>query len=281
MKTILIPTDFSDNAWNAMKYAAKLFEKETCKYILLNTYYSAPPTVDSISVSFMESFSKGSKEGLEIALNRFKTLQHHVNTWFVVESAYGEVQGVVARLTDQEPIDFVVMGTEGAKGLQQIVIGTNTVSVINKVKTPVICVPEEASFQPIKKIVFATDYKILDNEKTLTPIKQLAVQYNAEIAILNVRNEKEVPVTVDEAEEGFAVHGFLEGIEHDFYSDNNKKIEEGILRFAEKHQADIIALVKREHSFLERLFTKGISDQVAFQANIPLLVLHEFKTGSK
>lgn len=275
MKTILIPTDFSENSWNAMQYAAKLFQKETCKYILVNAYQVITPSIDAISVNYSNEFVKLSESGLQEELKKFKKLAHHHNSWFETLSNYGEISSVVKEMTDEISFDFIIMGTKGASGISEVLMGSNTASIIESVNCPILCIPENVVFKLPQKIVFAADYKKIADENILTPLLQLAENYTTEIAIVNIRNDEAVPVNIKESEEGFSLHGFLNQMPHDFYTQYAENVEEGLQGFIKEKNADMIVMLKRRHSFLERLFIKSNSKKMAFHTEIPLLVIPE------
>jgi nucleotide-binding universal stress UspA family protein len=275
MKTILIPTDFSENSWNAMQYAATLFQEETCKYTLVNAYEIITPSVYNINVSYSDEFAKASESGLQEQLELFKKLTHHQNSWFETLSTYGSITPAVEQMTNEASFDYIVMGTKGVSGIKEVLMGSNTGSVIKRVNCPVICIPEDAVFKHPKNIVFAADYKNISDKNILNPLLQLAENYNAEVAIVNIRNKEVVSATIDEVKEEFSLDGFLDKIPHDFYTQYAENVEEGLQIFIKENNADMIVMMKREHSFLEQLFTKSISKKMAFHTETPLLVIHE------
>ena len=140
MKTILLPTDFSENASNAMNYAAALFEHEACRFVLLNAYYATPPSIENLNINYIEPIDKFSEEQLSIQLHKFKSLSHHPHSTFEKSKIFGEIANVVEQAVEEVSADCIVMGTKGATGLTEILMGSNTFSVVRKVNCPVICV---------------------------------------------------------------------------------------------------------------------------------------------
>jgi len=275
MKTILIPTDFSPNAWNAMQFAASMFQEEPCKHILLNTYQVPPSSVEAISVVYVEPMGQASEVGLKEQLEQFQALEHHANTVFDTVSGLGDLTRNVRNAVKELSADYIVMGTQGASGIGEVLMGSHTASVIKHTECPVICVPENAHFKPFKKVVLATDFQSIRDEAILDPLQQLARQYDAEVCILNVRSSENEPVPIEEATEGFALHGYFNETPHKFSTTNADKVEHGIQDFAHNNQSDLIALIKRNHSFWERLFNRSTTKKMAFHSDIPLLVLPE------
>ena len=135
--------------------------------------------------------------------------------------------------------------------------------------------PENASFRLPKRIVFPSDYHSIEHTEVLKPLRDLATTFESELFIVNVKDEKAPLVTVEEAEEGFALHGYFDEIPHHFNGKVTEKIEDGIQDYASEIGADLICMLKREHTFWEQLFSKSITKKLAFHTDLPLLVLHE------
>ena len=258
-----------------MQYASRLFQEETCRYILVNAYQVITPTVDAISFNYSDEFEKASERDLQEQLKKFKKLPHHKNSWVETLSKCGEILGAIQQLTDEISFDYVVMGTKGARGIREVLIGSNTGSIIDRVNCSVICIPENIIIKQPKKIVFAADYKKISDVNVFKPLRELAETYKAEVAILNIRKQEIEHVNIDEAEEGYSLHGFLDHIPHNFHTRYSESIEKGIQDFIKEKNADMLVILKRKHPFLEQLFGKSISKKMAFHTEIPLLVIHE------
>lgn len=278
MKTIVIPTDFSANAWNAMRYAAALFQEEAVHYLLLNTYTVPTATVDSMANDFLLPLCRASEEGLETVLSAFSALKHNGKTTFEIASACGEVSTIVKNSVENKTDTIVVMGTLGARGAAGFLMGTNTHAVIRKVNCPVICIPEKAIFYPPANIVFAADYQNIDNLNCLHPMHQLAKEYQSEITLVNVQQTAEISISVTEAEEGLNLHAYLASIPHSYSNYVAKDIADGVLEFSDRHRADLLVVLKREHDLWEKLFNKSVTKRVAFHTETPLMVLHETRS---
>lgn len=275
MKTILLPTDFSENAWNAMQYAARLFENETCKYILLNTYHVVLGAVDMVDVPHVEFLMEVSEDGLASTLKKFEELSHHSNTWFETMSGQGEVSIEVERIAKENDVDIVVMGTKGASNTIDILMGSVTYAVVKRVSIPVLCIPEKSTFTTPQKIVFATDNQHIEDIDVLQPLKEIAKQNKSSLAILNIQDQAPALVPVEEAEESFALHEYFTKVSHDFYFRNSKNIENAIQDFAHDKEADMIVMLKRKRTIWEELFSSRNTKKMAFHTDIPLLILHD------
>ena len=142
MKHILVPTDFSDNAWNALKYGIELFQKTKCTFYLVHinpipTYSGAGTSLRTASEDFRQNILKESKLELQNLLGQIakETTQTSKHT-FVPIALYDFFVDAIKRESENKKIDLIIMGTKGASGLKKATIGSNTGDVITKVKCP-------------------------------------------------------------------------------------------------------------------------------------------------
>lgn len=274
MKKIVLPTDFSENAKNAIEYAIAMFSYDNVEYILLNVY-SEPHSSTDMLVSVKDLLEKTSRKSLKEEYEYFnnKFSQNLLN--MRQHSECGELSDVINNLVETENIDFVVMGTKGATGLQKILVGSNTHDVVNKAKCPVLAIPEKIKYTPPYRIAFATDYEELENKYVLHPLAELANQYRSKLMIVNIYNIGENIINVEQAAEGIQLHYMLKNIPHQFFGISHKNIATGIDQFVHKHKVDLLAMIARQHNFFNRLFHDSTTKQLAMLTDIPLLVLHE------
>src|SRR5690606_13598833 len=147
MKKILLPTDFSENAFNAIKYAVQLFKKEKCTFFLLNTYTPVLYDSDYIlyspasSLSLDEVYKNNSQSGLEKVEKRILAEFPNDLHSFKLISSFSLLNEEIKEQVKTRNIDLVVMGTQGATGAVQILFGTHTVHAIKRAICPVLAIP--------------------------------------------------------------------------------------------------------------------------------------------
>ena len=140
MKKILIPTDFSDNAWNAISYALSLFANEKCEFFLLNTYTPVIPSSRFISpmanaVRIEDAVRMTSENGLSKTLERIQEdFANPLHTFKTISSFFNLLVEEIKELVDDYNIDVVLTGTKGASGMDEVFMGSNTVRIIKSVK---------------------------------------------------------------------------------------------------------------------------------------------------
>ncbi|HUH48203.1 MAG TPA: universal stress protein, partial [Arenibacter sp.] len=165
MRRILLPTDFSDNSFDAIRYALLVFKNLKCTFHLLHTYM--PPIYNSEyligspgQIGLGDVIQETSKTQLEDLKSRLENQYDNPKHSFIVHTAFNTLLNEVIETIASEKIDLVVMGTKGATGAQEILFGTNTAHVIKKAKCPVIAVPPKFKYEAPKDILFPTDYEI-------------------------------------------------------------------------------------------------------------------------
>ncbi|MGB5818974.1 MAG: universal stress protein [Saonia sp.] len=280
MKTILLPTDFSDNAWNAIFYALKLYQAIPCHFYIMHTYDPNPKNVIGARASvrlgmLLESLQKASEAGLAKTERYLEENHTHKNHKFEFLSIKNSVHEAIKEVQQKKDIDFIIMGTQGATGAKQIFMGSNTVKVIRSIRScPVIAVPEDYNFQTINRIVFPSDYTRFYDQYELLPLIDLASLWKAQIRIFHIAKDFSMISTQELNQKMLGER--LKDLEYEFYEFVIKtNIADGIHDFAQENKADMIALVHYKKSFMEKLTQEPIVTKLGFSARVPLLVLPE------
>jgi len=276
MKRVLLPTDFSDNSWKAMCYAAQLYNNTPVMFYILNNYSAPYDPIEAGIISYFEPLKKSSEEGLKKIEARFRDLDHHPETEFKTFSTYGPIHATIQSFEKKEPESYiVVMGTQGASGLGELLLGTTTVGVVQNVKSPVITVPASATLEAPKNILLAIDNKGIGRLGEIRPLLKLAKAHSAKIAVLNVHvPETELVLDKDSPEE-YVLDHYLADIEHSYHSVDGEYIEDKISQFANRMGADIIALVHRDRGFWRNLFHSSMTNRLAYHSDLPLFILKD------
>lgn len=273
MKTILFPTDFSKNADNALKYALELAKRTSSGLILFNAY-QMPHNRADIMVSIMDILKQDSEKGLKETLDKIKANPGYASVDCKTESHMGDVVSVADALVKEKNIELVVMGTRGASGLLETIIGSNTASMIQHVGCPVLAIPENCKYKIPAKICFAYDLKEIKNPADMQFLIQLASLFNAEIQVLNVRPDPQ-DQDMEQASAEVTLFHYLEGVKHDFFLSAAEDVIQGIQDFIKDHNIDMLVMVAHKYSFFEKIFHRSITRKLAFYTEIPLLALHD------
>ncbi|GAA4272854.1 universal stress protein [Aquimarina gracilis] len=158
MKRILVPTDFSNNAYNALYYATRLFKNEPCKFYILNTCDINRSAIsgNKDSEDLDQEVSKRANEKLTETLHSIvRDTEDFDHTFGTILSAKKLLE-TIEETVKSEGIDLIVMGTKGATGAKGFFIGSNTSNIIEKTKCcPVLAVPDEFNFEDTREIAFS------------------------------------------------------------------------------------------------------------------------------
>ncbi len=275
MKTLLVATDFSKTALNAVKYAADLAVRTKSKLILFHVYH-APIIMSEVPV-VIPSLDEMEKESLKELTKIEKKLKVKYGIKLKIEKLVkcGLAVDEIIDEAKKSQANMVVMGMQGVGIISERLAGSITTSLMQKAEFPVLSINEKVKYKSLKKIAFACDYVELKNTKILEPLIQIAQLFKSQVFILNVLNQDDTRPTVSEAVAGIKLEKAVESINHSFHYIKNKDIIEGINEFAVNHKIDLIVMIPRKHSVLKNILKEPTTKRMAFHTHIPLLTLHE------
>ncbi len=285
MKNILIPTDFSENAWNATKYAIALFEHEECVFHLLNTY------TPSIAHSrFMASAVNGgmedatrvnSQRGLEKVVEDIQKTYQNPNHYFETISSFSLLVDEVKELVEEKKIDLVVTGTKGASGVEEVFMGSNTVRIIKSIKDcPVLAIPQHFEFETPSEIAFATDFNRFYTVSELQPLIDMAQTFNAAVRIVHVQYEIKALTELQQFNLSM-LRKYLNEVEHYVHTVSElNSVSKTLEVFTDELDIHLLAMLNYQHSYMERMTREPVVKRIAFHTQIPLLVIPELGMNS-
>lgn len=256
-----------------MEYAFGMFSYDSVDYILLNVYQQAYTGANEMII-IDDSAQTESKMGLQGEFEYLRDKFPDGALYLEQRSEFGGLGDVIKQITEAEDIDYIVMGSKGASGLGKLLVGSNTADVVQKIKCPIIVVPNGTDYSPPGRIAFATDREEIEPSSILDPMIAMAERYQSELYIVNILPELSLAGD-NPALDKIDFHPNIENIPHRFYSVGNKSVITGLDEFVHEHEVDLLAMVAREHSFLDRLFRSSVTKQMSMICDLPLLILHE------
>lgn len=275
MKTIIVPTDFSPIATNAMHYAIDMAKTVNASLLLLHVYQVPVSFTDTpIVLVSIEDLRKGAEE--QVA--HLKAEVEHLTSGSLkvyTETRLGNVADELENLCNKINPFAVVMGTKGASGVERILFGSNTLTAIRHLTWPVICVPPGKIYGGgIKKIGFACDFKDVVKTTPTHYIVDFVKEFNAELDVLNVdyHNKHFKPET---PEQSALLHTMLEEAKPVYHFIEHADIEDGINDFADKNNIDLIITIPKKHRLLEGVFKASSTKQLVYQSHVPVMCVHE------
>lgn len=276
MKKILLPTDFSDNAWNAITYALQLYKNVKCNFILLNTYTPIVYQVEFMQSSepqfqLMETVKETSKKKLHDLVEKIESEFPNPNHQFTTISSFNTLTGEISELHQGNVMDLIIMGTKGASGVKEVLFGSNTIHVLNNAKCPVIAIPSDFDFEKPHELLFPSDYEIDFTDQHLQPILDIANLYNIRINIMHVHYGEALTERQENNKQKLETK--FKGVAHLFHNIKNQNIPEAITEFQIKTRINLLVMINNKHSFFENLFFKSNIKHIGFHLNVPFMVI--------
>ncbi|NNJ88162.1 MAG: universal stress protein [Eudoraea sp.] len=281
MKNILLPTDFSENSWNAIRYILELYKAEPCTFHILNTYTPVIPNNRFMASSLQPSIiDEGSKEtstrGLDKILKRIRKTYKNKNHTFKTISSFSLLIDEIKNIIDTESIDLIVTGTKGASGIDEVFLGSNTVRIIKSIRNcPVLTIPQGFNYLEPQEIVFATDFKRYYSISELLPLIDLAKSFKATIRVVYVQSEIKALSEIQQFNLNM-LRKYFEGIDHYIHTVSAlNSVSRTLEVFADELDIHLLAMLNYQHSYMERITREPVVKQVAFHTQVPLLVIPE------
>lgn len=276
MKTILLPTDFSDVSDNAINYAVEFAKFTQSKLILFHVYHVPVITTDMpMMIPSMEELGEDCLEGLNKIKNRIYSL-HGGSIEVECKCECGLEVDEISEFVNNNNIDLIITGMKGAGGFEEKMMGSVTTSLMRRAHCPVLAIDKSSTFKSISKVALACDFKEIKSKRALEPLKKIINLFNAHLYIVNVLKEKkDIIPTTEQAIAGVQLENMLEGINHSFHYEENAHVVDGINNFINTHTIDLVVMVPRSHSLIQNIFHEPNTKRMAFHTHVPLLSLHE------
>lgn len=270
MKNIIVPTDFSENADNALNFAISNFNDVGTCFWLTHVYrmpYSGAMVTQDLDNLLKDDREEEMRKELIAARAKFPGLEikgHAIQGSFV---------DVIMKIVKNESIDMIVMGTTGATGAKGVLLGSNAANIVKNATVPVLLYPNQCGVNSTSKVVFASDLEHVKGYETFLPIRQIVKETGAELDILHLEDSVENPI--EDERESLLLDTIFVDLPHGFHTKELTYAEEDILEYANEVNADLIVVVARNYGFFERMVHRSTSRKLSMLTNVPLLILRE------
>lgn len=277
MIRILVPTDFSPTAERAFRFAAELASKTKGTIILFHVNEKEEiPYFDSLEQRHEYQHQLETKQLKRLQRLKKKVVNREMN---VIVSTVVSQPPVVKNMlffAKQNHIELIVMGTQGASGLKKTVIGSIASRIIEKSPIPVLVVPEKYEWKDPKEIVFATNYDCEDRP-ALSFTLSVAKVFSADVTVLHIRDVEKIEKDNAHCFSNYAY--FLQRTFNDshinFKELKSTHIKDSLENLRETIPFDIMVMVRRNKKFLEKIFLRSFTKNMACTTKLPLLVVPE------
>lgn len=277
-KHILIPTDFSSNAFNAVQYALELFKNYECTFHIYHAYYIVASTKGNPMFPVPDEFEYRAARNTierEMEAQEKKILAYSKNEkhQFVFDFEYGFLVDLLKEKIGKEKIDLIIMGTRGVTDDTKIAYGRNAIDVMEKVRgCPVMAIPSSVDYKELNEIVFPTDFEAKFNLDEMETLKRMAQTTKAAIRILHIGNEERL--NSEQQNNKQFLESYFESVELSFHFLQNVALMEGLLHFVKQRRSGMICFVNRKHWFFGNIFSNPLIKNLGIHATVPLLALH-------
>ena len=272
MKRILVPVDFSKEAESAARVAASIARKTGSEIFLVHMLELPVTTIDPAEMNTISSepqiiyFMKLAHQKFE----KFKKLPFLKGITVVETIQFQHAFSGIINESEKNNIDLIVMGSQGASGLQEMFIGSNTEKVVRRSNVPVLVIKTGVEDFVVNDIIFASDFN-KESKSTFHRVINFAEMFEAKIHLLyintihNFNTTKNIESRIARFMEDFEFSNYTKNIYNDI------SIEKGILSFARDIDADLIALNTHGRSGLSQLFNGSVGQELANHALRPVV----------
>lgn len=279
MKNILVPTDFSENSKTALKYAQMLFGSLECNFYLLYVGTVLDIKADMEALADIGDGPTGStKQQLQDLVDDCR--KHSTNTghFFYALHEYGFFVPTIKKQVEDKQIDLIVMGTNGASGLREKVVGSNAGDVITKVQCNTLVVPNEVEFVKPTEIAFPTDLNIFYSYWILKSMTEILYLGEGNFRIMNA-NKEGIKMNPEQKHNKEFLLDFMEETfpgRYSYHSLTNKSVKSAIQCFVESRNIDMMVMVAKNLNFIQQILFDSVVEKISFHTKIPFYVIHEW-----
>jgi len=279
MRKILIPTDFSENALNAIRYATELFKYERSEFLIFHAYadevydknaHMARALFEDVKTQVHKSSDKKLEEILEKLTEFSPNPKHSYDT----KSIFGTLIDEANKLVEKENIDILVMGTKGETN-STMTFGSNTLQVLKYVSCPVLAIPIQCFFKKPKNILFPTDYMVPYKRRELKLLSTLAKSFRSILNFLYLSNFEKLSIRQEDYK--IFLEDCLTDISLIYNRVKGESIVDAINQFVTTNKMDMLVMINSRHSYLENMLYQSSIDTIGLHIGIPFLVLQNLQ----
>jgi nucleotide-binding universal stress UspA family protein len=261
MTTIIVPTDLSQVADNAARYAAQMVKGQYDINFILYHVYDDDEDKDAANV-LMDRL----KEELQS--------KHFIKVETRMEEG-GDFIDCLENLARHTDAQLIVMGITGKSKLEQVFMGSNTLKMVERNVCPVLIVPATAQYFDIKNVCMLSDFKDVEGSIPEVPIKNVLNIFRPSLHIVNVNSDHYVSLTPEFMAERGRLLEMFKGYKPEFYFIGTFDLVDTVQTFVADKNIDMLITVPRNHSFFGNLFKTSKTKKLVYESTIPILAAHE------
>lgn len=278
MIKILIPVDFSECSIKAVNFAAQLSHFVPTQLDLLNVQEGTGSLYTDyvgLNKEYNQYLIAEARKKLEKLQAKLGLADHVVTTTHLVT---GEVQETIIAEAAKLGSNLIIMGTSGASGLKELLIGSQTASVIGHSKIPVLAIPEHYEWKKPEKILFATN-NFEKEALVLDTIFQLAVQLQAKVETA-VFSDEDYDDAATLLQASYGISSYEKYLKEEYKNIalatahlTGKSLEEALNDYISRNNIDILVMITYQRNLLKRIFNPSQTRRMSYHTQIPLLAI--------
>jgi nucleotide-binding universal stress UspA family protein len=282
MKTLLVPTDFSENARNAIDFALHLGAKIDVKIIFFYAQHIVLPSTTPIRLynelrqNYIDQYKKELNIEIEQLLAKNNLAANALNYELLVKNTANFVEGLCEAALENQ-VDLVIMGTRGAGGIKKIFLGSNTVKVIEQAPCAVLAIPANWNKFNCNSMAFASE--LIDTEAEISKILHLFREWGSQIDIFHVFPNVPEKISISSIDPDEWEANWQKQFNYPRLKLHLVKTEipndpiYGIELFIKMQNPDVLITFPQKKSWTDKLFDPSITNSLAYSAQIPLLAM--------
>ncbi|WP_298417294.1 universal stress protein [uncultured Kordia sp.] len=274
MKNVLILTDFSTCAQNAIHYALHFLKDEACCFYIMHVHKSGSFTMDDLMASatanVYESVFKAENDRLEKLIDSLEQTSENDAHKFYSILDYDSFLQAIYRIIEEKKIDILVAGYNGVSNVEEIVFGSHTLSIVRKINCKTLVVPENATFHNPKTMLLLLDAKDDIQGKAFENLIHTAKNHDMHVHVLRVY---EKGYKGDRYDESYLMK-HCKDVNYTYHVIENVPLDYVKSCYMQLYDIDMIGLIVQKESVFERLFKHSTTTTISKTLKKPLLVTH-------
>ena len=276
MKKVLIPTDFSDNAFNAICYSLELLKYDKSEIFIVHSYADEVYEDKAIKARALfdevkEKVHKRTTDALNETLSKMKLRSPNPRHVIKSEARFGSLIDVVNDMVEEENIDMVIMGSLGKDNRKEVTFGSETLQVAKYVKCPVLVIPAGYTDISPSNFLFPTDYLIPYKKRELKLLDTLVKNFAGRLQVMYVSPFDKLSFRQEDNQE--FLESCLDETHVAFIKEKGDDVLEVIKSKLDNDSIDMLVMVNSRHSYLENVLYTSKIDTLGLEIKIPFLIL--------
>ena len=282
MRTVFVPTDFSDASLVALKYAVEIAQTAGADLVLYSAVHLPPPVADLGAIAAAPPADDLMEDMRKALLGLAKELEAHTTQRIEVVVELGLASDCITTWMEDHRPWLTVMASKGTTGLERVVWGSVTRHVAEHAPSPVLVLPETYAYEPIESVLYATDFQVGDESVTRYLMDWVADPTELTVHFVHVVDGA-VPMEFEESNLAkFETHmgQIAPAPQLTFDLKPGRRVAETLESEIAKGTWNLVVVCPQHRSWLLRLFAPSVSNQLVEHLDLPILVHPGNPTGN-